>query len=692
MQLDYIIKTQKKIALLGICIFFILQNLLAEEIERRTPVSEVVTATFAQDLEQRLTRDIRSYLNHDFFITQVNAQLDNVDTYKREEILVPIPEEPSAAGNNQPANIKQTPSNPRQPSQEELISQMELDTKDGISKNFLQQALGMNAPLPGLPLPQVVFDESQKNAQQKKARAPKTVEPPPAPPPVNPPSPKYKKEIKEKLLRSTTEIRQLRIKIMLDDHVTSEQETFIRNLVIEKANLAFFRGDEIKILRSNFPAAAVLDQPIEEEREEETVLEPEPEPAPLPILPWWQEYWPYLVGAGILIALLLALLIMRMNKSKVVEEAPVLESETTKKVEELIEKMHQKEDAVNENRLGAIKEELVSLSVTDKDLVSEQIRELLNSGAEESLEKLTILYALLGEGLFKGLATTSLTPEKQVAIAAKALDQDESMSFDEKLELAESSYQLLMQRHYHQQHDMQNEVRPFAFLERLNDDQILFLLKEEDLKVKALVMSQVSSHRGASLLKRFPDKGRSRIAMEISNFAKLPISAFRDIANRLAKRSVHVPSFDNLEMDGLDLLTDMLDHMNTAEESSLLNSLKLDNPDLYYKIKKIYISFDDIVKIPKMGLKNLIREFEREDLAMALYDGDETFKQIIFDVMLERPCAMLKSAIDGLNNPDPESIQDAKRMVSRRARAMLKSGAFTMSARENVKQLKPRSA
>ncbi len=691
MRLANIPKTRKKIALLGICICFASHALLAEEIERRTPVSELVAADFAQDLEQRLARDIRSYLNHEFFITQVNVQLDNVDTYKREEVLVPIPEEPNVAANNQPSNFAQTPDiPPQQPSQEELISQMELDTEDGISQNVLQHALGMNAPLPGLPLPQAVFDEPQRNVQKPKPRAtPKAVEQ--ASPPVKPVTPKYKKEIKEKLLRSTQEIRQLRVKIMLDDHVTPEQETFIRNLVIEKSSLSFFRGDEIKILRSNFPAAAILDQPIEEEPEEETVPE-EIIPEPLPVLPWWQEYWPYIAAAGVLIALLLLLLLTRMNKSKVVEEAPVLESETTKKVEELIEKMHQKEDTVNENRLGAIKEELVSLSVTDKDLVSEQIKELLNSGAEESLEKLTILYALLGEGLFKGLATTYLTPEKQVAIAAKALDQNESMSFDEKLELAESSYQLLMQRHYQQQHDMQNEVRPFAFLERLNDDQILFLLKEEDLKVKALVMSQVSSHRGASLLKRFPDKGRSRIAMEISNFAKLPISAFRDIANRLAKRSVHVPSFDNLEMDGLDLLTDMLDHMNTAEESSLLNSLKRDNPDLYYKIKKIYISFDDIIKIPKMGLKNLIREFEREDLAMALYDGDTTFKQTIFDVMLERPCAMLKSAIDGLNNPDPESIQDAKRMVSRRARAMLKSGAFSMSARENVKQLKPRSA
>ncbi len=677
--------------MVSLLIGLIIHGLAAEEIERKTRVSELATTKFAQNLEQRLSRDIRSYLNHEFFIIQVNVQLDNVETYKQKEVLTEIK---NPAIENQQKLPEENPRSIKQPTKEEFISQMELDTEDGISENILEHALGMNAPLPGLPLPQVVFDESKQKEKQTKKPKPRPVDQEQqvtASPP--PPPPRYRKEIEEKLIGSREEIRQLRVKIMLDDHVTPEQETFIRNLVIEKAGLSFFRGDEIKILRSKFPAASILDEPLEVPLEESLENNSAEEVIPVPeVQPWWQEYWPYILAAGLLIVLLLVFLMMRMSKSKVVEEEPVLESETTKKVEELIDKMHQKEDVVNENRLGAIKEELVSLSVTDKDLVSEQIKELLNSGAEESLDKLSILYRLLGEGLFKGLAVTALTPEKKVAIAAKALDQDESMSFDEQLELAESAYQLLMQRHYYQQNDMQNEVRPFAFLEKLNDDQILFLLKEEDLKVKALVMSQISSDRGAGLLKRFPDKGRSRIAMEISNFAKLPIAAFRDIANRLAKKSVHVPSFANLEVDGLDLLTDMLDHMGTAEETSLLKSLKRDNPDLYYQIKEIYISFDDIVKIPKMGLKNLIREFEREDLALALYDADEKFKQVILESMLERPRAMLQSAIDGLNSPDPDAIQIAKRLVSRRARVMLKSGAFTMSVRENVKELKSRSA
>ena len=132
----------------------------------------------------------------------------------------------------------------------------------------------------------------------------------------------------------------MRIKVLIDNHVSPEQETFIRNLVIEKANLSFIRGDEIRILRSDFPAADVLDPPegevpAEEEQEspkEEVAEQPVEEQAPQEELPWWQEYWMYLaIAGGLLLLLLLFLLLRKKNKPEIVEETPVLESETSKK-------------------------------------------------------------------------------------------------------------------------------------------------------------------------------------------------------------------------------------------------------------------------------------------------------------------------------------------------------------------------
>jgi len=395
-----------------------------------------------------------------------------------------------------------------------------------------------------------------------------------------------------------------------------------------------------------------------------------------------REYWP--IVTGVLAFILMWYWLNLREKKREAEEAakpPPTPPQTSDRLEELLKKMSHQKDAVHENRLKAIREEIVNMAISEQGLVTTQFNEWLAGNNSREMEQLANLYDLMGEGLFSGLFGADLSPEKLVALAAKAQDMKDSATADERLELAEAAYQQLVQRKYQEQHVAQEDIRPFSFLDRLNDDQVLFLINDENIKVKALVFSQLAADRAADMLKRMNEADRTKIAGFISQFDKLPISAFRDIANRLAKRAVHVPSFANISVEGVDVLIGMLDHMDTASEMALLGSLKRDNPDLYYQIKKVYISFMDLVKLPGLSLKNIIRETERETLALALYDMNDEFRKGIYAAMLERPRAMLISIIKNLTNPDEIAISDAKRDVARRARAMLKAGEIS---RENA--------
>ena len=661
---------------------FLIAYASAETVERSSEVSELERQGFERDMEQRLARDTKAYLNHEFFIVQVSALLEKVDTWLIEEkqVEVPPPAQPQQA--QQPAPVKAPPADP-------VVAQMDLETENSNSE--LQDRLGMDSALPGLPLSDSVFADARQ--RQREQRAP---QPEPVPQPVvQPPPPVTYKTVKEeKLQNSRIRLKRQTVKVMLDEHVTQEQEAFVRNLVIQKANVNFIRGDELSILRSPFPGAFVLDPPVEEpvaveevipEEEvkpelpldEEPVAELPPEPEPV-WKQWARDYWP--IVAGVLLFIAIWYWLNLREKKREAEEAakpPPPPPQTSDRLEELLKKMSHQKDAVHENRLQAIREEIVNMAITDQGMVTTQFSEWLAGNNSKEMQQLANLYDLMGEGLFSGLFGDKLPAEKLVAIAAKAMDLKDSATWDERLELAETAYQALMQRKYQEQHVAQEDIRPFSFLERLNDDQVLYLINEENIKVKALVFSQLLPERAASMLKRMNETSRTKIASFISQFDKLPISAFRDIANRLAKRAVHVPSFANISVEGVDVLIGMLDHMDTASEMALLGSLKRDNPDLYYQIKKVYISFMDLVKLPHMSLKNIIRETERETLALALYDMNDDFRQGIYGSMLDRPRAMLQSIIKNLNSPDEVAMSDAKRDVARRARAMLKAGEIS---------------
>ncbi|MDH5694859.1 MAG: hypothetical protein OEZ47_17315, partial [Gammaproteobacteria bacterium] len=93
----------------------------------------------------------------------------------------------------------------------------------------------------------------------------------------------------------------------------------------------------------------------------------------------------------------------------------------------------------------------------------------------------------------------------------------------------------------------------------------------------------------------------------------------------------------------------------------------------------VYISFTDLYRLPKLALRNLVREVSREQLALALFDMPEAYQNAIFDAMLERPRAMLINTMRGLNSPDEKTVEDAKRMVARKARELLKAGAISLT-------------
>lgn len=677
------------------------QPLTAEEVIKRSAVSEVDQAQFEKNLEERLTRDVKSYLGHDFFITRANALLENVQIYERKEKMVPAPNAPAQVPPQQP----QPPAQPvLTPDQNEAVAQMELDTEDGIDTKSVSEMLGVDAPLPGLPVPETVFEPIQPKIEQAKPR--KKVAPPPPPqaqpqPPIQAPPP-MEKEVVETLQQTRIDVKKLAVKVMLDEHITPEQEIFIRQLVIEKSGLSFIRGDELQITRSKFPGAVVLDPKPEPEVEKKPEPAVEPPPAPeaaktpeepkakeIPVEaeePVWlsmlKQYGPLL--AGVLIVLAMMVFMRKKKKDDERKQQEMLTRvvevpEVTKKFDKLIAEMSRKEEVISENRLQAIREEVMSMAVTDYPIISGQLADWLASGNDEELARVAVLHHLVGQGAFTSLFRPILSAERLVALAAKAQEIKEQTAQSDLVDLAESVYQQVIQRRYDERTKRNQELKPFEFLEELNDEQILYLLNDENLKVKALVYSQLPSDRGAGLLKRAAAADRTKLATEIAKFSQLPVLAFKDVANRLAKKATNVPSFANIDVDGVDLLINMLDHMKIADETTMLNSLQKDNPQLFYQIKKVYVSFSDLIRLPTMALKNLLREVEREQLATALFDMDESFRTAVYSALLERPRAMLQSTLKNMPPPDETAVNDAKRAVARKAREMLKAGAIQLA-------------
>lgn len=594
---------------------------------------EIEEARFKDELEGRLNRDLLAYLGNNRFIIHVEAELKKTRTIVKESVgssSANIPERPVFTSRPLPAKSQVNRSNnveeslPGLPTSDLPIFEDNSDEVNALKgrvqelENERQQALSY--------------------AEKLRIEAEKQIE-----------------KIKEKTLGYRNSINKLTITVVLDKNLQDGQVEFIRNLITRKARLDELRGDALKIVRTEFKGLS----------DKQAALD------------WWQQYqgWVMLFSFGLMMLLLLfALYLFNKRLTESLREnqrrSENFDSFTVPAAVEMTPlKNSGSDDNERRRQLNEMRQELVTIGLGQPKLFQQRISEQLNSGNSQNI---VALYDVMGKSLFR-----SLCPKVPSADLDSLVDQAESHPLDSEQKF--SSLNNLRQELLRALGDDDNGNEPFAFLEKLNDSQVLYLIKEEDTRIKALLLSQMPSKRAASLVQRLEGREQSAVAYELGEFETLPVSTFKDVADRLAKKSLNVPSFENVSANGLSVLINMLDTMSSGEETRLLKTLKADKPETYYRLRQVYYTFSDLMRTPERVIANELRDIDRVTMALSLCGAPIEFKR---HILVGLPTKLRSSVISELKIQEgqagKEQVEQARNIVVSNMREVLKSGRFSM--------------
>ena len=596
---------------------------------------EIEEAQFKDELEGRLNRDLLAYLGNNRFIIHVEAELKKTRTIVKEKVgssNANIPERPVFTSRPLPAKFPVNRNNegeeslPGLPTSDLPIFEDNSDEVNALKgrvqelENERQQALGY--------------------AEKLRVEAEKQIE-----------------KIKEKTLGYRNSINKLTITVVLDKNLQDEQVEFVRNLITRKARLDELRGDALKIVRTEFKGMS--DQQV--------------------ALGWWQQYqgWVMMFCFGLMmLLLLLSLYLFNKRLTETLREnqrrSENFDNFTVPAAVEMAPLKDSAENGSNADRrrqLNEMRQELVTIGLGQPKLFQQKISEQLNSGNSQNI---VALYDVMGKSLFRSLCPKMLSEDLEGLI-----DQAEHQPLDSEQKF--SGLNNLRQDLLRTLGDDNGGNEPFAFLEKLNDSQVLYLIKEEDTRIKALLLSQLPSKRAASLVQRLEGREQSAVAYELGEFETLPVSTFKDVADRLAQKSLKVPSFENVSANGLSVLINMLDTMSSGEETRLLKTLKADKPETYYRLRQVYYTFSDLMRTPDRVIANELRDIDRVTMALSLCGAPIEFKR---HVLVGLPSKLRSSVISELKIQEgqagKEQVEQARNKVVSSMREVLKSGRFSM--------------
>ena len=284
------------------------------------------------------------------------------------------------------------------------------------------------------------------------------------------------------------------------------------------------------------------------------------------------------------------------------------------------------------------------------------------------LDKAAILFQVLGESLslsmFQGISESDIL---RIRVRSKELI---NVPFDLKKSIVEEFYFKMMTQKYRQ---VDKSKKLFSFLDDLNDEQIYYLVSTESSRVIALTLDQLSDERKFAILNRFDSSAKHSIIIEFADLNDIPLEAVVNIAHELKKKIAFIPGPKEFTRGGAKSIASILNQMSMDDSSQYLTQIENDDPELFAKVKKYFLSFDDLLDMPDHVMRNFWRnpEIDIDILAKSLKGIDESVIENILSFLPKRKQGMFAPITEPLSKKDSE---DSKLAMLQIAKSMGKSG------------------
>jgi tetratricopeptide (TPR) repeat protein len=116
-------------------------------------------------------------------------------------------------------------------------------------------------------------------------------------------------------------------------------------------------------------------------------------------------------------------------------------------------------------------------------------------------------------------------------------------------------------------------------------------------------------------------------------------------------------------MGGIERLVKMLDDSDPATRKNIIEYLKTQKPDIYEKVKRIVLMFEDIVNFPDRDMQTIIRSLSNEDIAKAVAKADPAIANKFFANMSQGAVNAIKEIMEYSGDISPAQQDEAQMKI-----------------------------
>jgi len=217
-------------------------------------------------------------------------------------------------------------------------------------------------------------------------------------------------------------------------------------------------------------------------------------------------------------------------------------------------------------------------------------------------------------------------------------------------------------------------------LRKADPQQLAKFLEGEHPQTVALILAHLDAKQASGLLMKLPEEVRAEAVKRLAQLRQFSPEMAQKVSMVLNKRMKSLGEQSRRAYAGFKGVADLMNRLEPPVCKSILDAVEIENPKLAVSIRNLMFTFDDLVGVSELGIRELLGNLDKKTLALALKGASEHLKNQIFKTMSSRAVEMLKEDMDALGPVRTRDVTKAQQEAVALARKLESEGKLVLKS------------
>lgn len=219
----------------------------------------------------------------------------------------------------------------------------------------------------------------------------------------------------------------------------------------------------------------------------------------------------------------------------------------------------------------------------------------------------------------------------------------------------------------------------FEALQKIDPQQISKLFQSEQPQTIAVVLAHMDPSTASSVLTCMPDALRGEVLLRLASLQNVSQDVVRRTASVLTQKLSSVGTgMSRTSVGGVRAVAEICNRLDRESMRTVLEQVEAGNPALALEIRNLMVTFEDILLIDDIGMRELLQRVDKKVLALALKGTVAELQERFFSNMSARAVEMMKEEMDFMGQVKMKDVNGAQREIVDVLRELDEQGVISL--------------